>query len=195
MEYGYARCSTNDEKQDVDRQLLELEKMGATVIFKEYIGGTKKDRPEFDKLLAAVVEGDTIYTTEVSRISRSTKHLCEILEIAKEKKLRLVFGSLVVDCRASGMDAITECLIKLLAVIAEFERNLTVERVKSGLKAAKAKGVTLGRPVFSADKIPRQVYELYPVYQAGEISKKDYAAFCGISRPTLNRYIAVLAKK
>ena len=75
MNYGYARCSTNELKQDIDRQKRELIKQGVSEenIYFEYESGTKIDRVEFNRLLEAIDEGDTIIATEVSRITRSTK--------------------------------------------------------------------------------------------------------------------------
>ena len=75
MNYGYARCSTNELKQDIDRQKRELIKKGVAEenIYFEYESGTKIDRVEFNRLLETIDEGDTIIATEVSRITRSTK--------------------------------------------------------------------------------------------------------------------------
>ena len=73
MTYGYARCSTDETRQDIDRQRRELRKLGVeadTEIFWEYESGTKTERPELQKLLAVLQTGDTIVTTEVSRLTR-----------------------------------------------------------------------------------------------------------------------------
>ena len=77
MIYGYARCSTNEQLQDINRQVRELKQQGATdtTIYLEYESGTKINRAELQKLLSAVQTGDTIFATEVSRITRSTKQL------------------------------------------------------------------------------------------------------------------------
>ena len=96
MRYGYCRCSTNEKKQDINRQVMELKKMGVTdekYIYKEYISGTSKNKPELEKLKSIVTSGDTICATEPSRITRSTKQLCEIIEFCKEKHLRLELGN------------------------------------------------------------------------------------------------------
>ncbi len=87
MIYGYARCSTNEKMQDINRQVRELKQYGATdtTIYLEYESGTKENRAELSKLLNVVQNGDTIVSTEVSRITRSTKQLCDILEYAKER--------------------------------------------------------------------------------------------------------------
>ena len=81
MIYGYARCSTNEERQDIDSQKRELFSLGVTndkYIYWEYESGTKDDRAELQKLLNIVSDGDTIATTEVSRLTRSTKSVCAI---------------------------------------------------------------------------------------------------------------------
>lgn len=84
--YGYACCSTDETRQQIDRQVRELQELGATkeTIYLEYESGTKIDRVELNRLLEKVKESDVI-TTEVSRITRSTKQLCDILELAQEK--------------------------------------------------------------------------------------------------------------
>lgn len=80
MVYGYARCSTSEKEQDVNRQVRELKQMEATdkTIYREYESGMKSNRAELSKLLDIVQSGDTIIATEVSRITRSTKQLCDM---------------------------------------------------------------------------------------------------------------------
>ena len=193
MIYGYARCSTNETRQDIDRQRRELRNLGATdeTIYFEYMSGTKTDRPELHKLLLAAKEGDTILATEVSRITRSTKQLCDIIDLSKKKRLRLVLGTLVVDCTKS-LDPMTEGMLKMMGVFAELERNMTSERVKSGLQNAVAKGKALGRPVTSQDTIPPVFYRYYPKYKNREITKKEYARLCEVSYPTVYKYLKII---
>jgi len=193
MIYGYARCSTNETKQDIDRQIRELKAMGATeeTIYHEYETGTKTNRPELSKLMGRIEEGDTIVTTEVSRITRSLKQLCDVIEFAKSKKLRMVIGNFVIDC-SGDIDHMTEAMLQMMGVFSQLERNMTIDRIKSGLANAKAKGVRLGRPKRTAEEVPKKVQEFFPLYQAGTLSKTDYANLCEISRPTLYKYIALL---
>ena len=119
MIYGYARCSTNESMQDIDRQIRELKQQGAKdkTIYREYESGTKTNRAELQKLLDIVKPGDTILATEVSRITRSTKQLCDIIELAKNRKIKLVLGSFVVDCRKE-LDPMTEGMLKMMGVCA-----------------------------------------------------------------------------
>ena len=98
MIYGYARCSTTDNKQDINRQIRELKAAGADEVIFEYEHGDAKVKKNLYMLLDAATEGDTIITLEVSSLSRSTQQLCEILETVKEKHLRLIIvGSITVD--------------------------------------------------------------------------------------------------
>ena len=163
MIYGYARCSTNEELQDINRQIRELKQLGAEedTIYREYESGMKNERVELQRLLKAVGAGDTIVATEVSRITRSTKQLCEIIEFVKEKHIKLVLGSFVVDC-TKELDPMTEGMLKMMGVFSELERNIISQRVKSGLQNAKAKGKQLGRPTTSTDDIPNVFYKHYP---------------------------------
>lgn len=85
MIYGYARCSTNEKEQDINRQVRELKQQGATdkTIYLEYESGTKVNRAELMKLLDVVKPGDTILATEVSRITRSTKRFATLSSLPK----------------------------------------------------------------------------------------------------------------
>jgi DNA invertase Pin-like site-specific DNA recombinase len=186
MLYGYARCSTDNIKQDITRQTRELKAVGVTVknIYLEYASGTKIDRVEFNKLLDKVTEGDTIIATEVSRITRSTKQLCEIIELAKIKKIKLVLGNFIVNC-IKELDPMT-------GVFSEIERNMISQRVKSGLANAKAKGKLLGRPKTTIEDIPMAVVKSYDLLKKGKINKSECARMCDISRTCLYKYIRIV---
>lgn len=192
MVYGYARCSTNEKMQDIDRQIRELMQHGVQRenIFLEYESGTKVNRIELLKLLAIVNNGDTIIATEVSRITRSTKQLCEIVDLAKRFHLKLILGNFVVDC-SRELDPMTEGMLKMMGVFSELERNITSQRVKSGMQNAKAKGKVIGRPTTTADDIPNLFYKHYPKYKSGDINKAEFARLCSLSYPTIYKYIRI----
>jgi len=192
--YGYCRCSTNETKQDITRQIRDLKALGVTdskYIFKEYESGTKVNRVELQRLLDTVREGDTIAATEVSRITRSTKQLCEIIEIAKNKHLKLILGSFVVDC-IKELDPMTEGMLKMMGVFSELERNMISQRVKSGVANARAKGKIVGRPILTIKEVPQKVKDVYDLFKSGAISKTDYAKMCNVSRPTLDKYLKII---
>lgn len=195
--YGYCRCSTNETKQDITRQERELKALGVTDkhnIYKEYESGTKLNRVELNRLFGVVQEGDTIVATEVSRITRSTKQLCEIIDIVKKKRLKLILGTFIVDCTEKELDPMTDGMLKMMGVFAEMERNMISERVKSGVANARAKGKVVGRPTLTYDDIPQKVKDMYELYKEGSISKVDYAKMCSISRPTLDKYLKIITE-
>ena len=193
MIYGYARCSTNEQLQDINRQVRELKQQGATdkTIYREYESGMKVERAELSKLLDVIQEGDTIIATEVSRITRSTKQLCDIIELAKDKHIRLELGTFIVDC-TKELDPMTEGMLKMMGVFAELERNIISQRVKSGMQNAKANGKKIGRPAVTSEDIPSIFYKHYPKYKNGEINKKEFSRLCSLSYPTIYKYLRIV---
>lgn len=193
MIYGYARCSTNEKQQDIQRQIRELKQQGATeeTIYFEYESGMKVDRIQLKRLLNTVKSGDTILATEVSRFTRSTKQLCDIIEFAKERHIKLVLGSFIVDC-SKELDPMTEGMLKMMGVFSELERNMISQRVKSGMENARLKGKKIGRPMTTLDTIPNFFYKYYPVYKEGKINKKEFSRLSSLSYPTIYKYIQLV---
>lgn len=191
--WGYARCSTTEEKQDINRQIRELKAAGAEEVIFEYEHGDAKVKQNLHMLLDAATEGDTIITLEVSRLSRSTQQLCEIVEVIKSKKLRLIIvGSITVDCRNGQIDPMSQAFIQMSAVFAELELAIIRARVKSGVLNAKSKGVKVGRKPTTKDDIPAVFYKYYPSFVAGKMNVSELARVCGLSRPTIYKYIKML---
>ena len=90
MDYGYARCSTTESRQDINRQVRELKAAGAEQVFLEYEHGDSAIKEQQTLMFESAAAGDSIITLEVPRLARSTKQLCEIIDIVREKHLRLV---------------------------------------------------------------------------------------------------------
>ncbi|WP_313180661.1 recombinase family protein [Lacrimispora sp.] len=197
MIYGYARCSTNETKQDINRQKRELINKGVPEnnIYFEYESGTKIDREQLNRLLGVVKQGDTIIATELSRITRSTKQLCDLIEQVKDKHLKVVIGSFEVDCSKDKLDAMTLGMLQMMGVFAELERNMISERVKSGMVNAKARGSVIGRPVLTSDNIPNIFMKYYPKYKQGEINISELSRLCDMSRTTIYKYLNILGDK
>jgi DNA invertase Pin-like site-specific DNA recombinase len=191
MKYGYARCSTNEHKQDLERQARELVTKGAEKIFKEYASGMTLNRKEYTKLINRLQEGDTLAVTEISRLSRSLHDLLHVAEDAKSRRIRLECGILELDYTAE-VDPMHQAMFQLMGVFGELERGLTVQRIKSGLKNAKEKGSIMGRPKKTIDDVPKTVLDLLPRFQSGEFSKKRYAELAGVTRPTLYKCLRLL---
>ena len=193
MTYGYARCSTNEDKQDINRQIHELKAAGADEVVFEYEHGDAKVKKELHMLLNMAEAGDTIITLEVSRLSRSTHQLCEIINIIKEKRLRLVIvGSITIDCRSGEPDAMSMAFTQMSAVFAELELSIIRARVRSGLQNARSKGKRIGRPQTTRDTIPPIFYKHYPSYASGNLNVSELARICGLSRPTTYKYLRLL---
>ena len=193
MNYGYARCSTNETKQDINRQVRELKEAGAEEIFLEYEHGDSAVKEQQALLLDTVKAGDTIITLEVPRLARSTKQLCEIIELVKSKSLRLmIVGSITLDCREGHADPMSEAFLQMAGVFSQLELSMIRARVKSGMANAKAKGVKIGRPQLTADNIPANFYRHYPAYKSGQLNLSEFARVCELSRTTIYKYISLL---
>lgn len=122
---------------------------------------------QLNRLLNAVKEGDTIVSTEVSRITRSTKQLCDLIELVKTKHIKLIIGnSMTVDCTQGDIDPMTKAFLQMAGVFAELERNMIVARVKSGMENARAKGKQIGRKEVTVDDIPPMFMRYYQEYKA-----------------------------
>ena len=192
--YGYARCSTNEDKQDINRQIRELKAAGADEVVFEYEHGDAKVKKELHMLLDMAASGDTIITLEVSRLSRSTQQLCEILDIVKEKHLRLmIVGSITIDCRNGEVDPMSKAFLEMSGVFAELELSMIRARVRSGMQNARDKGKKIGRPQTTRDDIPANFYKHYPSYAAGNMNVSELARICGLSRPTVYKYLKLIA--
>ena len=195
MIYGYARCSTNEDKQDIQRQVRELKAAGAEQIFLEYEHGDSVVKQELSSLLEIAKAGDTILTLEVSRLARSTKQLCDIIETVKKKCLRLsIVGSIQVDCSNGELDPMTNAFIQMSGVFAELELRIIRARVVSGMRNAKAKGVKIGRPTLTLEDIPNNFLRHYPSYKNGNFNLTELSRICNISRTTAYKYISLLEK-
>ncbi len=191
--WGYARCSTNEEKQDITRQINQLKDAGADEVIFEYEHGDAKVKKSLQLLLDSAQAQDTIITLEVSRLSRSTQQLCEIVNIIKAKRLRLIIvGSITIDCRSGDIDPMSQAFIQMSAVFAELELSMIRTRVKSGMQNAKANGRKLGRPQTTKDDIPAVFYKHYPAYVAKQMNVSELARVCGLSRPTVYKYLRLI---
>ena len=192
--YGYARCSLAEEKgQDINRQVRELKAAGAEEIVLEREHGDAKVKQNLEMLLDAAEAGDTIITTEVSRLSRSTQQLCEIINVVKAKKLRLIIlGSITVDCRNGQIDPMSQAFIQMSGIFAELELSILRARVRSGMENAREKGKHIGRPQTTKNDIPAVFYKHYPAYMAGKLNVSELARVCGLSRPTVYKYLKMV---
>ena len=193
MKRGYSRCSTNETKQDIGRQVRELKAAGAEVVYMEYEHGDAKVKSQQAQMFADAEAGDTILVLEVPRLARSTQQLCEIIEIIREKRLRLVIlGSITLDCREGKADPMSEAFLQMAGVFSQLELSMIRSRVRSGMANAKAKGKRIGRPQVGKEDIPANFLRHYPAFKNGTLNVSELARVCDLSRTTVYKYLSLL---
>ena len=179
MIIGYARVSTQD--QNLDRQLDSLNAKGCERIFKEKMTGTTSARPEFEKMMQTLRQGDTLVIDSFSRLSRSTKDLLAIIRQLDTQGVTIVSLKENLDtATATG-----RMMMTMLSALSQFERDLISERTHDGLKAARARGRMGGRPKTKDSKI-KQALKLY---DSKALSISEIIKTVGISTATLSRYL------
>jgi DNA invertase Pin-like site-specific DNA recombinase len=141
MNIGYARVSTLD--QNLDLQLQALRKAGCKKIFREKVSGASRERPEFQRLLDQLRNGDTVIVWRLDRLARSTRDLLETMETIREAGAS--FQSLS-EPWANTTTHAGKLIMTVFAGIAEFERDLIRERTSAGRQVARRRGIHLGRP-------------------------------------------------
>jgi len=175
--FGYARVST--ESQNLNRQLDALQKYGVDHIYNEKMTGTKKDRPELAKMIDRMTEGDTVVIESLSRLGRSTKDLIELVELFNQQNVNLVSLKESIDTSTPT----GKLLFTLMSAIAQFERDVIADRTKEGLKSARARGRTGGRPKTNTDAVKKAV----KLYKTGQYTIKEIEELTGIKKDTLYR--------
>ncbi|CAN7152219.1 recombinase family protein [Rhizobium leguminosarum] len=138
---GYARTSTTDQKAGLDAQLRDLQAAGCTKIFKEQLSSVANNRPELERALEFVREGDVLVVTKLDRLARSVADLVAITTALKEKGVELRILTMNLDTATPT----GKLMLNLLGSIAEFERELMLERQREGIAKAKADGKYKGR--------------------------------------------------
>ena len=177
--FGYARVST--EQQNLDRQLDMLEKYGVDYLYNEKMTGTKRNRPELEKLLERLTEGDTVVVESLSRLGRSTKDLIWLMETFNAKGVNLVSLKESIDTTTST----GKLLFTLMSAIAQFERDVIADRNREGLTSARARGRKGGRPRTDSDKLRKAI----KLYNTQQYSLAEIEDMTGVKRSTLYRGI------
>lgn len=183
---GYARVSTRE--QNPAHQLDALTAAGCERVFTDKASGKLARRPELDHALDVLRAGDQLIVTRLNRLGRSLRHLVELVEQLRDRKIDLVVLQQGIDTTSPG----GRLLFHLMAAISEFERELIVEGTLDGLDAARARGRVGGRPPKLS---PRQVTQARRMYD--EIDDKgervhtmaEIAETFGVSRATLYRHL------
>lgn len=175
MKYGYARVSTNDQKADL--QITALKSAGCEYIFTDTASGSSCKRPELTRCLESLRAGDMLVVWKLDRLGRSLSHLVEVLANLQGKGIAFLSLTEAIDTESAA----GRLLGHMLAALAEFERTLIVERTQAGLKAAKKRGVKLGRRPSLSDDQRKHARELL---DRGE-SPSTVAKLLNVCRATL----------
>lgn len=180
MRIGYARVSTYE--QTTDSQLDALDNAGCKRIYQESFSGSSKKRPELERMIDALREGDIVVVQRLDRLGRSLKDLIELLDGFKQQGVQFISLNENIDTTT----AIGELAFHMIGSIAQFERRLISERTKAGLDAARARGRKGGRraKLTSTDIKKAKAMLLDPT-----MTKAEVANHFKVSRPTLNKWL------
>lgn len=183
--YGYARVSTLD--QHITTQVNQLKDRGATNIYKEKKSGKDTNREELQKLLTVLEEGDTLIITKMDRIARSVKDGLAIVEELMGKGVTLnILNMGIFEDTPTG-----RLMLNMLLSVAQFERDIMLERTREGIEEAKKRGAYKGRTKKYTSKNASLIHalELYDNRDTNKMTMNKIAEVTQISRATLYRAI------
>ena len=180
MKIGYCRVSTPDQK--LDAQLDALHGAGCERIFQDVMSSTRQDRHGLAEAVSHLRRGDVLVVTKLDRLGRSVKGLIALTEQLKADEVGFQSLSDTIDTTTP----MGQFFFTLMAACAELERNLIVERTKTGLAAARARGRVGGRP----RKVTRNTLRIAMAALADpKNTAREVAKLIGIHRTVLYRYI------
>jgi DNA invertase Pin-like site-specific DNA recombinase len=180
MRVGYARTSTIEQQAGYDAQLRDLKTAGCEKVFGEQLSSVDAKRPQLEAALAFVREGDTFVITKIDRLARSIRHLCEIADVLEKKGVAL-------QVLNPSMDTSTPAgrlTFGIFGVVAQFEREIMLERQKEGVQRAKAEGRYRGRAPTARAHTANVV-----ALSAQGLGHAAIAKQVGISRPSVWRIL------
>ena len=180
--YGYIRVSSKE--QNLARQQVEMQKLNLAYIFEEKASGKNVDRPELQKMLNILSEGDTVVVLSIDRLARNTKDLLELVDLFKKKGINFISLKENIDTSTpTGMFIIT-----ILGALSELEREYIRERQRQGIAIAKTQKKYKGR---RERKIPG-LEEMTKRMRSGNMSVEEASKLLGISRSTYYRKLKKL---
>lgn len=180
MKIGYARVSTFD--QNLDLQKDALTKADCTKIFEDKISGVKAARPGLEQAINYLREGDTLVVWKLDRLGRTLKGLIQFVTTLHEKGINFISLQENIDTTTST----GKLIFHIFGALAEFERDVIVERTKAGLAAARARGRLGGR---RKKLTPTQFQQLKQLYDSKTVPIQDICQTFQIAKPTLYKYL------
>ena len=189
--YGYMRVSTAEQNED--RQLRALTEAGIEErrLYCDKLPGKDFNRPQYQKMVRRLREGDTLYVLSIDRLGRNYGEIQEAWRhLTKDIGADIcVLDMPLLDTRTSKdlMGAfIADLVLQILSFVAQNERENIRKRQAEGIAAARARGVHLGRP---ARQMPENFGEMVTRWERGELALENVLAACGISRATFFRRV------
>jgi len=168
--------------QNLDSQIDALSAFGCTKIYKDKESGTKEQRPSWQRLIEYLRDGDILVITELSRMTRSLKHLLQVIDDLEKRRVGLISLRENIDTST----ATGRFFISIMGAIAQMERELKSERAKAGREAAKARGRSGGRPRTN----PQKLEQARILYENSTQTAAEVCKAVGVGRRTLFRYLA-----
>lgn len=177
---GYARVSTTG--QNLDSQIDALYDFDCAKVFFDKTSGVKEQRPGFSQLMDYLRTGDSLVVTELSRMTRSLKHLLQLVEDLEE----LDVGIISLRENIGTSTATGRCFISIIGAVSQMERELKSERAQAGREAAKARGRTGGRPRTD----PQRLEQARILYENSNQTAAEVCKAVGVGRRTFFRYLS-----
>lgn len=193
MNKAYWRLSHKDRIESGNgwvRQEFLFKDIHVDKIYKDVISGAKRERPELDRMLEELEEGDVVYIASIDRLSRSTKDLLDIVGIIRDK------GAYLVSIKDSWLDTresnpMSEFLLTVMGAMGQLERDMITARIQEGVKAAQARGVKFGRPRGWSKEVQKAV----KMYLKGGKSMREVEKITGVSRSTISKALRVMRER
>ena len=183
MKVGYVRISTRE--QNTARQDVLMEKLGVERVYTDKLSGKDTQRPELQKMMDFVREGDVVVVESFSRFARNTRDLLDLTATLEEKGVRFISQKEAIDTDGPA----GKLMLTIFGALAQFERETILERQAEGIAIAKVEGRMTGRPRKAVDTFEN----VYLDYKNGKISAAQGARKLGIARSTWYRKVKELA--
>lgn len=180
MLIGYARISTDD--QNLQPQLDALEAAGCDRVFQDQMSGVTAQRPGLEEAIEFARQGDLLVIWRLDRLGRSLKNLIQLVTELEDRGVGLKSLHESIDTSSSS----GKLVFHMFGALAEFERNLIIERTNAGLSAARARGRVGGRPPALTKEEQKTVVAMY---KSKQHTIKDICSMANISKPTLYKYL------
>ncbi len=183
MKIGYARVSTRE--QNLDMQVMALEDAGCEKIYEEKVSGVKADRPTLNNLINQLRPNDVLVVWKLDRLGRSLKNLVELVQKLMERNIGLCSLNDPIDTTSPQ----GRLVFNIFASLAEFERDVIIERTQAGLTAARARGRMGGRPKGLSKTSEATACAAETLYKEKKLSVMNICKKLSISKSTLYKYL------